>query len=165
MKNTNETTINIAAGIALKDKELEASLREWFGKKGVCPFPEKTDFAEWLGAMLDMMAGNIPNRSPSNIVIALRVNTVGVRYISEIAKSAEDNGFKTDVNNYCEGEFVYSSVWIDGKTKDENFKKAEEIEEKMKEFGYDAEWLPDDEDDSVTVYGRMSFTDYMKKQA
>jgi len=162
--NTSKANAQAAKTAALQDAVLEVALRIWFAKKGSCPDSEITDFEEWVEKRCDDMAGCIKDSdSPVCIVKALRVNALGDELAMHTAMVAQSGGFNTDINCYVEDNIVYSSVWVSGKTAEQNKAQAEAIAKIFRNAGYSAEvWVDEENDTDVTVNAQLDFPLYLK---
>ena len=163
--NVTINDIKRAGKIALADKTLAKSLKEWFGLKGNLPTSERElKFDEWVDKQFEGMAGCIgENETVEHLVEALRVNAMGDTIAVTTAKNAKASGFVTDTNCYVEDNIVYAGVWVTGKKAEENKKEAEAIAAVFRKAGYSAElWVDEVNDTEVTVNARIDFPLYLK---
>lgn len=153
--------------IALADKTLAKSLKEWFDRKVNLPTSERElKFDEWVDKQLEYIAGCIgENETVEHLVEALRVNAIGDPIAVTTEKNAEASGFVTATNCYVEDNIVYAGVWVTGKKAEENKKEAEAIAAVFRKAGYSAEvWVDEVDDTEVTVDAHIDFPIFLKMQ-
>lgn len=160
-------TVREAVEIIHDDDKLFCSLAEWFRNKGeLAPNERDMTFWAWVYNRLYKMAGCI-GKEPSEIKVtelveALRVNSMGVALATECANVALNDGFKSHICCYVENGMVYASVYIGGKTSKEDEKRAIEIAAEFSEKGYATDVCIDEEDETdVTMNASIDFQTYL----
>ena len=155
--------LNEAREIAFRSAQLEKALKRWHNKaKKNCPETER-DFNKWLLENLEYCAHNLGAYADAqNIVWALRIAAIGDADALYLARKAKKDGWTADTNCYVEEGIVYLSVWISGKSAQENKERAEEVAAYLRNVGYVGDSGEDViEDDGYVAMVSMPFANWL----
>ena len=160
-------TLIDAKRIALSDGALGDSLRSWYSHKGeVHPACREYDFSDWLIWMIGEMSDKVGIDYPEypdekQLVLALRICSIGDPIALAAADAARKNGFESDINCYVEDGVVYSSVWVKGDGRCAVEEYAYELAYRIGSLGYSHDVHVDDEDDrEATLNASIDFNKY-----
>lgn len=158
--NISQEVMETVKGRCKANEAFAAILRECYGRKAdTCPETRATAFDDWLGFVIDHVAGMITDTSPDAVYDALHFQTAGDANTVSFAVDVAGDGFETDTNTYVEDGTVYTALWIKGGDHGETMKESNKFAARFRALGYAVEepWVDPDDDADITVNAYLDF--------
>ena len=139
--NVDEQKISSAKAKAMMSTSLRKACKAWYEAKKTSPYPEAKSLGEWIEKelrFLALMTGQGEAITVDALLYALRVELLGEPLAVALAENARRNGWKTELYSYIEDGWVFSRVFVSGKSAEENKNEAYAIQSTFSIAGQDA---------------------------